>query len=178
MLSSVPAIGPRKLHPKAKFSWQEDESLTVLVQTYGADNWQEIAKNMPERNMRQCRDRWLNYLSPEINNSPWTAKEDQLLISKVQELGAVWKFIATFFNARTDINVKNRWHLIQRRIRKEFHFMFPFVLTAHDKSTRPEELDPVEMPRAEAPTEAILDHETRNNLWDDYPWDEQAGWEF
>jgi hypothetical protein len=73
---------------------------------------------MPGRNARQCHDRWLSYLSPEIGNGPWSPEEEQLLIRKYEEFGAAWKHIATFFVSRTDINVKSRWLLIQRRMRR------------------------------------------------------------
>jgi hypothetical protein len=61
---------------------------------------------MPHRNSRQCRDRWLNSLSPEVANGPWTLPEEALLVSKDSEFGAAWKRIATFFPARTDINLR------------------------------------------------------------------------
>jgi hypothetical protein len=163
MISSVQVTGLRKPHPRVKFSGQEDGVLKTLLQAYGTDNWQEIAKNMPKRNMRQCRDRWVNYLSSEINTSPWTAEEDQLLLSKVQELGAAWKYIATFFKVRTDINVKNRWHLIQWRVRREIHFARPVELTKPDGSMRPK---------------AVLDDDIRNSLWDSCTWGEDTEWEF
>jgi hypothetical protein len=61
----------------------------------------------------------MNYLSPEVGNGPWTAEEEKLLLEKYRELGAVWKHIASFFISRTDINVKSRWQLMQRRARKK-----------------------------------------------------------
>jgi hypothetical protein len=71
-------------------------------------DWQRITGRLPGRNMRQCKERWENYLSPAVGNAPWTPEEEQLLISKYNELGPVWKRIASFFAARTDINVKSR----------------------------------------------------------------------
>jgi hypothetical protein len=40
-------------------------------------------------------------------------------MNKHSEYGASWKRIAAFFPTRTDINIKSRWQLIQRRLRKE-----------------------------------------------------------
>jgi hypothetical protein len=90
-----------------------------LIQDLGTGDWQLIAEKMPGRNIRQCKERWLNYLSPDIRNGAWTVAEDQLLLSKVQECGFVWKAIASCFGARTDISLKSRWHLLQRHIRRE-----------------------------------------------------------
>jgi hypothetical protein len=54
-----------------------------------------------------------------VENGPWTAEEEQKLVDLVQQFGASWKHIATFFHSRTDINIKSRWQLRQRRMRKE-----------------------------------------------------------
>jgi hypothetical protein len=108
---------PHKPHPKTKFTPQEDRDLMRVIQTVGTADWPLIARSIRGRNSRQCRERWLNYLSPDVGNGPWTSDEERLLLEKVAEYGQVWKRIATFFNSRTDINVKSRWNLIQRRAR-------------------------------------------------------------
>lgn len=112
-------IGGKKSHPRAKFTQEEDEKLSKLVQTFGTSDWISISYQMPGRNSRQCRDRWQNYLSPEVVNGPWTAEEEDLLVKKYNEFGPSWKQIATFFPTRTDINIKSRWHLRERRLKKE-----------------------------------------------------------
>jgi hypothetical protein len=106
-------------HPKTKFTDAEDAALTNLVRDLGTSDWQEIADHLPGRNPRQCRDRWVYYLSPEVGNGPWTVEEETLLLAKHNELGSSWKRIAPFFPGRTDINVKSRFLLIQRRLRKK-----------------------------------------------------------
>jgi hypothetical protein len=107
-----------KPHPKSKFTAAEDELLGQVVEDLGTDDWQLIARQLPGRNARQCRDRWLNYLSPDVGNGPWTPAEEEMLVEKYREFGAAWKHIASFFRSRTDINVKSRWQLMQRRVRK------------------------------------------------------------
>ncbi|OHS96096.1 hypothetical protein TRFO_37767 [Tritrichomonas foetus] len=91
------------------FSPQEDETLKQLVSQYGDKDWKLIARKMPNRSTRQCRERYKNYLAPEIKNGPWTREEDELLRSKYQEFGPRWSTIATFFESRSDVNIKNRW---------------------------------------------------------------------
>jgi hypothetical protein len=107
-----------KPHPKAKFTLNEDAILTRAVTELGTDDWRQIARCLPGRNQRQCRDRWLNYLSPDVSNGPWTPEEEQLLLEKYAEYGAAWKRIGGCFAARTDINIKSRWQRIQRRNRR------------------------------------------------------------
>ena len=36
---------------------------------------------MPEKDERQCMDRWNLYLNPELNNNPWTPQEDMELLT-------------------------------------------------------------------------------------------------
>lgn len=112
-------ISIKKTHPRAKFTQNEDELLKRLVENFGINDWQTISRQMPGRNARQCRDRWQNYLSPEVVNGPWTYEEEELLVKKYEELGPSWKLIATFFPSRTDINIKSRWNLRERRLKKE-----------------------------------------------------------
>ena len=76
----------KKAHPKFKFGADEDIQLKDLVLKYGENNWTQIAQNMPNRNARQCKERWCNYLSPNICKSPWTQDEDNLLLEKYKEM--------------------------------------------------------------------------------------------
>jgi len=48
----------------------------------GANRWAEIAKYLPGRNGKQCRERWHNQLDPAIRKDAWTAEEDFTLIAK------------------------------------------------------------------------------------------------
>lgn len=109
----------KKSHPKFKFGADEDLQLKDLVRKYGENNWTQIAQNMPNRNARQCKERWCNYLSPNICKSPWTQDEDNLLLEKYKEIGARWVQIAKFFPQRTDISIKNRYLVLSRRIKKK-----------------------------------------------------------
>lgn len=125
----------KKPHPKNKFTPTEDQKLINIVKNYDftllkqdsekksksdIHNWVEIAKQLDTgRNARQCRDRWINYLSPLVQKNPWTDEEDKLLLQKYQEIGPKWTKIASFFDSRTDINLKNRFKLIQRKFKRE-----------------------------------------------------------
>jgi hypothetical protein len=92
--------------------------LRDLVGELGDRDWSTISARMVTRSARQCRDRWVGYLSPRIENAAWTSGEESLLLEKYAELGPRWMLIAAFFPSRTNINLKSRWHLIQRRVRK------------------------------------------------------------
>ena len=61
-------------------SKEEDEELRQLVHRNGAKNWSTIAKYLPGRVGKQCRERWHNHLNPEIKKQKWTEQEDQIII--------------------------------------------------------------------------------------------------
>jgi hypothetical protein len=99
---------------RVKFSEDEDARLTSLVGRLGIDDWPRIAAEMRTKNSRQCRERWLHYLSPELNTAPWTHDEEMLIVQKYQELGPKWVVIANYLPHRTDSMVKNRFKRLQR----------------------------------------------------------------
>ncbi|MDR2628737.1 MAG: SANT/Myb domain-containing protein, partial [Puniceicoccales bacterium] len=71
------ALPPVPLQRRTKhlFTPDEDAQLRALVAEYGTDDWSQIALDMPGRTGRQCRDRWVNYLNPDISLLSWTKAE-------------------------------------------------------------------------------------------------------
>ena len=102
-------------YQRNKFTMTEDKLLKELVEMYGTNSWAKIAEIIPNRNSRQCHDRWVNYLSPNINKNPWTEEEELLLLSAIEQIGLHWVKIAKKMPGRTDIQIKNRWNVIKRR---------------------------------------------------------------
>ena len=100
---------------KCKFTPEEDQKLRELVQAHGTSSWKLISNLMGTRNLRQCRERWKNYLDPVLRNDPWTLEEDQLLVQKYSEFGPRWNKISRFFVNRSDNNIRNRWQLMLRQ---------------------------------------------------------------
>jgi hypothetical protein len=103
---------------RVPFSLAEDASLRAAVEIHGVFDWQTIADAIGSRNQRQCKERWFNYLSPDLKSGGWTHDEDQLLRTKVQEIGNKWVKIAKFFPYRTDSMIKNRYNQLQRKEQK------------------------------------------------------------
>ncbi|OHT00817.1 Myb-like DNA-binding domain containing protein [Tritrichomonas foetus] len=92
---------------RSRFSLEEDENLKKLVAMYETPHWNEIARYMENRTPRQCRERFNNYLRPEIKNGPWTPEDDELLLRLYNEMGPKWSLIVKSFNGRSAVNVKN-----------------------------------------------------------------------
>ncbi|KAJ3424433.1 snRNA-activating protein complex subunit [Anaeramoeba flamelloides] len=94
----------------------EDTLLKNAINLFGETNWAQVSAFIPGRNSKQCRERWNNQLNPNINRSPFTIEEGELLIQKQKEIGNKWSTIAQFFDRRTDNMLKNHWHSL--RVRK------------------------------------------------------------
>lgn len=91
------------------FTAEEDNLLKYYVSIHGDNKWNIIAQLMGNRSVRQCRERYRNYLAPEINHKKWSPEEDKLLLEKYSEYGAKWSKISNFFASRTEISIKNRY---------------------------------------------------------------------
>ncbi len=51
---------------KQVWTKEEDLLLTKLIKKYGAKKWAKIAQKIPQREGKQCRERWHNHLDPNI----------------------------------------------------------------------------------------------------------------
>jgi hypothetical protein len=100
---------------KHKFTPIEDFRLTAIVRQYGCRNWDLIAAQMSERNARQCRERWMNYLNPALDQTPFSIPEEHLLDEKLAAFGPRWQFIATFFPGRSPNFIRNHWNAKEKR---------------------------------------------------------------
>ena len=86
-----------------KRSWTsaEDEIIKNWVAKNGPTNWQELAKFIPNRTDKQCRERFRNYLDPTICHDNWTDQNDWLLYLGYIVHGPKWSTLNNIFTNRT-----------------------------------------------------------------------------
>lgn len=104
---------------RCRFTKDEDEKLKQLVSLQSPPNWNDISKKMNNRTPRQCRERYANYLRPNLINGPWTQEENDLLKDLYDKYGPKWSLISQSFKSRSSVNIKNHHSsLVSQKIAK------------------------------------------------------------
>ena len=110
---------PSQKRRNQRFTPEEDKKLKRLVNNFGETAWDDIAELMDGRNARQCHDRWTSYLSPNINKAPWTPEEDRRIVKLQPHFKGKWVEMSKRFKGRTDIQLRNRWNVLKKRLVKK-----------------------------------------------------------
>ncbi|KAH8967170.1 hypothetical protein BDL97_03G064700 [Sphagnum fallax] len=101
---------------KGYWTAEEDERIKELVGLFGTKRWAAIARCIPGRIGKQCRERWYNHLDPSINRDPWTPQEDATLMQAHRNFGNKWADIAKLLPGRSDNAIKNRFNSALKKI--------------------------------------------------------------
>jgi hypothetical protein len=97
-------------------SWTpaDDEILLHAISFQETIVWDSVAAKVGNHNAKQCRERWLVKLNPEVRRSPFEKWEDDLIRSERLRIGNHWALIAQRLPGRTACSVKNRWYTVLR----------------------------------------------------------------
>ncbi|OHT09376.1 hypothetical protein TRFO_21681 [Tritrichomonas foetus] len=108
---------------KKKWNDEEDNLLKKAVQKYGIKSWSSVATMVPNKNPKQCRERWTAQINPALTKTNWTNEEDHRLIHLHLIHGNLWTRIAMFLPGRSGNSVKNRYNWLERRRLTSFPFV-------------------------------------------------------
>ena len=96
--------------------WQPEEEakLQAQVQLHGQKSWSLISRSLPGRTGKQCRERYLNHLRPDIKRQSWTSEEELVLAEGHARLGTRWSSLVHLLPGRTENQIKNHWNATLR----------------------------------------------------------------
>jgi hypothetical protein len=90
---------------------EEDAELIRLVEEHGKHNWPHVSRNMASSRLpKQCRDRYINKLDPNIRKDAWTDDEDKKIVAAQSKLGNRWAKISKYLDGRSETAIKSRWY--------------------------------------------------------------------
>ncbi len=78
---------------KGPWTKPEDDKVIELVMQFGVKSWSHIARELQGRLGKQCRERWYNHLSPDINKAAWTLEEDRTIVEVMLRVVIMFSFL-------------------------------------------------------------------------------------
>jgi hypothetical protein len=100
---------------KGPWTIEEDRRLLDWVKTEGPSKWSSCSEFITGRSGKQCRERWIHTLNPEIIKGNWKLEEDLKIFIIFKIIGGKWSKIAYFFPGRTENSIKNRFYSALRK---------------------------------------------------------------
>jgi myb proto-oncogene protein len=82
---------------------------------WGTGSWNRVARLVPTRTGKQCRERWIGQLAPTVTKDEWLPEEEEVLLRAHAIHGNRWSAIATQLPWRTALSIKNHWNWLLRR---------------------------------------------------------------
>jgi hypothetical protein len=110
---------------KGHWDDHENELLRNAVKQQAANtfenttvDWEGVARQVPGRTGKACRERWISRLDPRINKAAFTSEEEKTLMQLHQQFKNKWASIAKQMPGRTADAVKSKYISIMRRQQK------------------------------------------------------------
>jgi hypothetical protein len=101
---------------KVRWTPEEDRLLFESIERDGTGNWSLVARALQDRSGKQCRERWVNQLNPQLTAEVWSTEEDRLLRTLVSLHGHRWSVLTAFLPGRSVNSIKNRFGFLARHL--------------------------------------------------------------
>ena len=108
-------------------AWSKEEMDQLREILSGLDcndpsTWELASKAMGySRNIKQIRDRWENYLNPNLRLVPWTGEEDACLLRLQKEFGNKWTAFTSTLVGRSSDRIRNRFTQLRKQQLKDMY---------------------------------------------------------
>ena len=107
---------------KGTWSNEEDKILLDWVQKHGPVKWTECSKRISGRCGKQCRERWVNILNPDVKKGNWSDFEQREIFEGLKKAYSSWSYLAKSIPGRTENSIKNYFYSSIRRIKSNVIF--------------------------------------------------------
>ncbi|KQK08628.1 transcription factor MYB73-like [Brachypodium distachyon] len=104
-----------RLRLRRGWTAEEDARLEKLATENRFRHWHRVARQMPGRSHKLCRDRWRDHLARDLYSRAFTAADDAELARQHRRHGGRWKDISRHVHARTTRVLKRRWKELLRK---------------------------------------------------------------
>jgi hypothetical protein len=102
-----------------KGNWlaEEDKLLLGWVSENGATKWTECSKLIRGRCGKQCRERWVNILNPDVKKGNWSDHEQDVIFQNLSTYMTSWSSMSKILPGRTENSIKNYFYSSVRRLK-------------------------------------------------------------
>lgn len=126
---------------KGNWTSQEDELLFSWVERHGPTKWTECSKEIKGRCGKQCRERWVNILNPDVKKGNWSDHEQDVIFDNLSTYTTSWSAMSHILPGRTENSIKNYFYSSVRRLKSNNLFLLLKSIYITKKFTAPQVMD-------------------------------------
>jgi pre-mRNA-splicing factor CDC5/CEF1 len=134
----------------------EDEILKAAVMKYGLNQWSRISSLLVRKSAKQCKERWYEWLDPQIKKTEWTKDEEEKLLHLAKMFPCQWRTIAPIVGRTAYQCMEHYERLLDRAQGREPDENDPRRLRPGEidpnPETKPARPDPIDMEEDEKET--------------------------
>ena len=117
-----------KVERKGNWTEEEDKLLLEWVRVHGPNKWTECSRRIVGRCGKQCRERWMNTLDPQVKRGNWEQGEQSVIFEQMKINWSSWALISKELPGRTENSIKNYFYSSIRRLRATEIFKFLAII--------------------------------------------------